>query len=243
MVILENHTVQLLTWKQEHRPIIFVAHGFGGLVCANALSERYGKEPTLKPVWDAIIGFLFLGTPFERSKEAFAEIAQRYRFEEKLENPAEQSAMLLTIKENFLASLKARDRISAPLEIACFYEGEKTAEGIVIVPKNSARLPAVDLYLIHANHDEICKFEDDSDPGYEIVSRLLRQWIRACDVISGSRFDVSVGHSYQTMVTGDIYSGNFDRDSFTSSSNSNTFGGRVLGGLGLTRPDSPWKRK
>jgi hypothetical protein len=192
---------------------------------------RYGKDPAYKPILDAIIGFLFLGTPFERSREVFSKLTQRYRTN--LKNPDEQSAKLSMIKQDFLASLKVRDKSSAPLEIACFYEDMPTAkEGIVIVPKNSAKLPEVDSYLIHANHDEICRFENASDSGYKCISKLLSQWIRACDVISGSRSDDSIAHSYQTMVTGDIYSGNFGGNSFIS------------GGIpSISRSDSWWKSR
>jgi protein SERAC1 len=232
MMTLKIRSVQSLTCKQVRRPIIFVAHGFGGLVCANAFSKHYGKNLTYKPVLDAIIGFLFLGTPFERSKEDFSRLAERYGAN--LKNPEEQSAKLLKIKQDFVASLKALDRLSAPLEIACFYEDVPTKEDIIIVPKNSARLPAVDSYLIHANHDEICKFKNASDSGYELISQLLEQWIRTCDVISGSRSDDSISDSYQAMVTGDIYSGNFG-------GNILNFGSSALGNLRISRTGS-WRK-
>jgi hypothetical protein len=232
MMTLKKRSVQSLTCKQRRRPIIFVAHGFGGLVCANAFSKHYGKDPTYKPVLDDIIGFLFLGTPFERSKEDFAELARRYRpgeENENLKNPGERSAKLLMIKQDFLASLKASDKSSTPLEIACFYEDMPTAKagGIVIVPKDSASLPEVDSYPIHADHDEICRFKNASDSGYRLISQLLRQWIRACDVISGSISDISIGDSYKNMVTGNIYSGNF--------------GGNSWGNFGISRSDS-WRK-
>ena len=47
---------------QERRPIIFIAHSLGGIVCKQALILAY-RNPSYSNILDSTIGILFFGTP------------------------------------------------------------------------------------------------------------------------------------------------------------------------------------
>jgi hypothetical protein len=172
-----------------------------------------------------MVGLLFLGTPFERSKKDFVQLALRYHPELKtddLKNLEEQSQKLFGIKEAFVRFVRTRDNSSSPLEIACFFEEEKTTiqgSKIMIVPEKSATLSGFDSYSIPADHYEICKFKGNYDVGYRYISRLLRQWIRSYDVVKGAADNVVfTSQNYANLVTGNIYNGNIDSTYFGSKS-------------------------
>ncbi|KAK3374310.1 Alpha/Beta hydrolase protein [Lasiosphaeria ovina] len=54
--------------KASSRPLIFVAHSLGGLVCKEAiLLSRNNPEPHLRGIFDCIRGVIFMGTPHKGS--------------------------------------------------------------------------------------------------------------------------------------------------------------------------------
>ena len=176
------------------RPIIFVSHSLGGLVCANALSRHHGTDLASASLVEKTIGAVFLGTPFEGSSKAkWAGRALKIldwistTHKEDVKDLEERSAKLMSINDNFQKFLKARDRSETRqfVEVACFFEqyamyklGKKIG---TIVPKESACLPGIDPQSIQANHIDMCKFEDEDREGYKNISQRLSQWISDLD--------------------------------------------------------------
>lgn len=140
------------------------------------------------------IGVVFLGTPFEGSSKAkwtgralkiLDWISTTHK--ENVKDLEERSAKLMSINEAFQKFLKARDRSETRqfVEVACFFEqyamykaGKKIG---TVVPKESACLPGIDPQSIHANHVDMCKFEDEDREGYKNISQRLNQWISDLD--------------------------------------------------------------
>ncbi|KAI9763799.1 MAG: hypothetical protein M1839_006309 [Geoglossum umbratile] len=180
--------------KTADRPVIFVCHSLGGLVCANALSRHHGTDLASASLVEKTIGVVFLGTPFEGSSKAkWAGRALKVldwastTHKEDVKDLEERSAKLMNINDAFQKFLKARDRSETGqfVEVACFFEqyamykaGKKIG---IIVPKESACLPGVDPQSIQANHVDMCKFEDEDREGYKNISQRLSQWVSDLD--------------------------------------------------------------
>ncbi|KAH7122359.1 putative ribonuclease p/mrp subunit [Dendryphion nanum] len=180
--------------KTADRPVIFVCHSLGGLVCANALSRHHGADLAGASLADKTIGAIFLGTPFEGSSKAkWARRALKVldwvstTHREDVKDLEERSATIMSINNAFQRFLKARDRSEARqfVEVACFFEqyamykaGKKIG---IIVPKESASLPGIDPQSIQSNHVDMCKFEDEDREGYKNISQRLSQWVSELD--------------------------------------------------------------
>ncbi|CAO2649496.1 Nn.00g068810.m01.CDS01 [Neocucurbitaria sp. VM-36] len=180
--------------KTTDRPVIFVCHSLGGLVCANALSKHHGTDLASANLVDKTIGVIFLGTPFEGSSKAkWAGRALRIldyistTHKDDVKDLEERSAKLMNINHEFQKFLKTRDRSETRqfVEIACYFEqyamykaGKKIG---IIVPKESACLPGIDPQSIQANHVAMCQFEDEDREGFKSISQRLNQWISDLD--------------------------------------------------------------
>ncbi|KAF9893431.1 hypothetical protein FE257_010743 [Aspergillus nanangensis] len=219
---IEDHSTALLQsliglramTETSDRPIIFICHSLGGLVCANALSRHYGTDEACASLVDNTIGIIFLGTPFEGSSKAkWATRALNMldwistTHKEDINDLQERSARLIDINHDFQKFLKARDRSKNTqfVEVACFFEQYAMYNRVrrigIIVPKESASLPGIDPQSIQANHVDMCKFEDEDREGYRNVSQLLAQWISRFQ----QRSNTSMGESQQYSVRfGDV---------------------------------------
>ncbi|KAH8892162.1 hypothetical protein GQ53DRAFT_806100 [Thozetella sp. PMI_491] len=178
--------------ETNDRPIIFVAHSLGGLVCANAISKQHGTETAEKALVGKVRGMIFLGTPFAGSEKAsWALIGTQFLSlfsstnEEKIGDLEKRSKMLIDINNNFLQVIKERDRIGPWIEVACYFEEIPTkAAGFsigFIVDRASATLPGIVPLSIQEDHSDMCKFEDEYRSGFISISNKLSQWIQALD--------------------------------------------------------------
>lgn len=155
-------------------------------MCANALSKHNGTDTASDNLVERTIGIIFFGTSFEGSSKAkWGSRALKIldwvntTHKENVKDLEERSAQLVSIDTVFQKFLKARDRSESKifLEVACFFEEyamyKMGAKIGVIVPKESACLPDIDLQSIHANHVDMCKFEDEDREGYKRISQKL----------------------------------------------------------------------
>ncbi|MCJ1270442.1 Serine active site containing protein 1 [Lobaria immixta] len=121
----------------SRRPIIFVAHSLGGIVCANALllAGNSPEEP-VREIGKRTRGIAFLGTPFEGSDKAkWAETGLRFFLLFKDTNDAiptdlrEDSNKLSDVGEAFPDLLRRRRESEEPrskIEVTCFCEERRT---------------------------------------------------------------------------------------------------------------------
>ncbi|KAH8723884.1 hypothetical protein GQ44DRAFT_709308 [Phaeosphaeriaceae sp. PMI808] len=246
--------------KTADRPVIFVCHSLGGLVCANALSRHHGTDLAGANLVEKTIGVVFLGTPFEGSSKAkWAGRALKVldwvstTHKEDVKDLEERSAKLMSINDTFQKLLKARDRSETRqfIEVACFFEqyamykaGKKIG---TIVPKESACLPGIDPQSIQANHVDMCKFEDEDREGYKNISQRLSQWVSDLDRREGSAAksqthsvymgDVNYRNKIENnrgVIMGHAHSTATDGVRITGSSTSNTYNGINPNDFGAT---------
>ncbi|KAF4461304.1 ribonuclease p mrp subunit [Fusarium albosuccineum] len=174
------------------RPIMFVCHSLGGLVCANAVAKQYGADTAEKALVDKIRGMIFLGTPFAGSKHApWALIVTQFlrllvsTNQEKLKHLDERSEKLVDISNEFLKFIWERQRSDAPIQVAFYFEEYPTKQrGLnvgFIVDRESAVPRGFTALSIPEDHSDMCKFEDEYRSGFISISDNLCQWIRALD--------------------------------------------------------------
>ncbi|KAK4034393.1 hypothetical protein C8A01DRAFT_49201 [Parachaetomium inaequale] len=172
----------------NERPILFVCHGLGGLVCEDALvMSKQKPEPYLRAIQQSTRGIAFLGTPHQGSN--IADWYERWGRRLGHFRPTNldivsvlhrESEVLARIQNSFHTMLKARTvQALPPIEIACFYE-ELPLPGIgLAVSMQSAVCPGCGVPIgIHANHTDMTKFVGAHDPGFVALSRELGRWVR-----------------------------------------------------------------
>ncbi|KAF4126369.1 Ankyrin Repeat [Geosmithia morbida] len=196
---LRDHATNLLSdlyikrSRGRGRPIIFVAHSLGGLLCKEALLMAEKEQPGSPngDIFSSTWGIAFLGTPHRGSTAAremryLAAALERYTSASLLDNIdilAPDSQYLDSMRRDF-ADLLGRRASKTPINIVCFYEELKTETHLLssnaqhIVPKASATLDGFRSGSICANHMNMAKFASPTDPGFErLVFGYLKYWV------------------------------------------------------------------
>jgi protein SERAC1 len=180
------------------RPIIFVAHSLGGLVCANALASHHGSDDQGQQLVDNTCGTIFLGTPFKGSdKAAWATMAERVlrmfgdSNDQTIKHLDERSEKLQQISIDFHMLLQKRyaSKELKPIQVACFFEEMNTTKNWwkvkkdlgQIVTDKSATLAGYKPIGINANHIAMCKFPALQTQGYIDVTGKMKLMISNLD--------------------------------------------------------------
>ncbi|KAK3307268.1 uncharacterized protein B0T15DRAFT_414325, partial [Chaetomium strumarium] len=193
-----NHAWNLLTSlatyrerdETNERPIVFVCHSLGGLVCEDALvTSRQRPEKHLRNILQSTRAIAFLGTPHHGAGLArWAELLSRYVGLVKQTNTKivavlrQESEMLARIQDSFHTMVIARSKEGQrQINITCFFE-ELPLLGVgQVVPQHSAILPGYIPIGIHSNHMDMARFASADDPGFTAVCGELRRWIKEMD--------------------------------------------------------------
>lgn len=166
------------------RPIIFVAHSLGGLVCKEALLlSRNNPEPHLKSLFTSTKAVAFMGTPHTGSWMAdwstiLATALGIVKSTNKslLEILETDDQFLESIQVGFLSMIRGLQREGRQLEITCFYEElPLPVIGRKVVSKDSATFAGYNPISIHANHRNMVKFASEYENGFK---RLLGELVR-----------------------------------------------------------------
>jgi protein SERAC1 len=171
--------------RADQRPIIFIAHSLGGLVCEDALNLS-DKRRDLGSILSNTLGIIFIGTPHGGSYLAgwgstVAKYVNIFRGTNRdiLRNLQPGSADLQRTEEDFQHMLR-RDEVN--FNIFCFYEALKMNDAVgKIAERESAVLTAYDNCSINADHRNMTKFSGRADAGYGQVRGVLNRWIQGCE--------------------------------------------------------------
>lgn len=162
----------------RERPIIFIAHSLGGLVCEQALLCCGEGDRLLEKVFRSTRGIIFMGTPHAGSDLAnwgyiLAKLLSTVRkTNSAILDPLRQKSDVLTaIQQQFQQCLR---KPGVNIEIYCFFEEKAVGGGVgVIVPEYSATLSQYSNQSIAANHMDMTKFSGTNDAGYQkVLSRV-----------------------------------------------------------------------
>ncbi|KAF2738595.1 hypothetical protein EJ04DRAFT_541275 [Polyplosphaeria fusca] len=169
------------------RPIIFVCHSLGGLVCKQALLLANEPRNQFKDVLSATAAIVFLGTPHRGSKIAEAG---------KLVGSVANAVLRITQIANVTGSIRS-DLISALradsgnlqsltesfhdqldyLKIATFYERQPTPPlQKLVVDRESAILgiPGEQVIPLNADHRSMCRFDSRNKEYLTVLNEVRR---------------------------------------------------------------------
>ncbi|KAK3708301.1 hypothetical protein LTR37_011566 [Vermiconidia calcicola] len=175
--------------ETSDRPLFFVAHSLGGLVVEDMLlSAKNSAEDYCREILESTSGVAFMGTPHCGSQLAvwakmgtsMAKLVKRVN-DSVITVLEPESEVLARIQQEFHTMIRARnDAGKHSMRITCFFEDLETPGVGLVVPKDSAILPAYSSISIPKDHAGMTKFADTEDSGYQRVSGEL--WIWARDV-------------------------------------------------------------
>jgi hypothetical protein len=184
------------------RPIIFVCHSLGGLVVKRTLvycrGLRHPHQEHLRKIYVSTYGILFLGTPHSGSGVAkWAGMLQSISsvllpkkiFDSSphlLQALKPDNETLVSINRDFLGIID-RFRIyffheSKPMDL------KGTRRFIVEEASAAPMIDGVERMGIDADHAAMCRFENESSPGYEAVSEAILRYATASPKVIRNRF-------------------------------------------------------
>ena len=166
------------------RPIIFIAHSLGGLVCEQALLVcREGQDNP--DIFESTLGIIFMGTP-----HAGADLARwgytlatllsvvRRTNSAVLAELKRESDVLTTVQQQFQQLLL---KPGVDIKIFCFFESKPVIGVGLIVSEQSAVLSQYPNQSIAANHLEMTKFSGRNDDGYQRVLSRVQDYIEVME--------------------------------------------------------------
>ncbi|KAJ6439194.1 cytochrome P450 [Purpureocillium lavendulum] len=166
------------------RPVIFVAHSLGGLVCKEAvLLSRNNPEPHLRGLFDCTKGIVFMGTPHRGSWMAdwakipastLGIVKSTNRFLLKILET--DDAYLQSVQDRFWSMIRELQMAGRVIEVTCFFEELPVAGVGIGVPKDSATLESYNAISIHANHSNMVKFSSVDENGFKRLLGELLRW-------------------------------------------------------------------
>ncbi|KAJ5501025.1 hypothetical protein N7527_012146 [Penicillium freii] len=166
------------------RPLIFVAHSLGGLVCKKAiLLSRNNPQPHLRGIFDCAKGIVFMGTPHKGSWMAdWARMPASALGLVKSTNVSlldvlrRDSQLLESIQVEFLLMIREIRESGRSLEVTCFFEELPLPHVGKVVSKESATFEGYSCRSIHANHRDMTKFASVDDNGFRRLLGELNRW-------------------------------------------------------------------
>ncbi|KAI0975133.1 hypothetical protein F4678DRAFT_419393 [Xylaria arbuscula] len=195
------------TTDSSNRPIIFVAHSLGGLVCEDALlSSKNSVEPHLQRILECARAIAFFGTPhagsdltrFALTLTNLAKLFIKKPNNDLLGVLERKSEVLARIQGEFHKMIRARKDTGKPdIKIHCYIE-QVPIEGLekLVVPPESAVLSAYSHSTIHSNHMNMTKFGSQGDSGFILVSGDLLRWVNDLVTLNGRTPGISPYRAY-----------------------------------------------
>lgn len=166
------------------RPLIFVAHSLGGLVCKETiLLSRNNPEPHLQGIFDHTKGIVFMGTPHRGSWMAdWGNIPASALGVIKSSNQSlltvlqTNDAYLQSVQDRFWSMVRESQRAGRGVDVTCFFEELPLLGFGKVVSKDSATLESYNAISVHANHSDMVKFNSADDNGFKRLLGELKRW-------------------------------------------------------------------
>ncbi|KAK4236844.1 hypothetical protein C8A03DRAFT_45208 [Achaetomium macrosporum] len=185
---LIDHASNLLNdlCNESSRPLIFVAHSLGGLVCKEAiLLSQHNPEPHLRGIFDRVMGIVFMGTPHKGSWMAsWARIPASTLGLFKSNNTSllaileTENQLLESIQGKFLSMVRGIQKGDRSFEITCFFEELPLSVVGHVVSRDSATIEGYTSISVHANHRDMVRFTSPEDTGFQRLLGDLEEPVR-----------------------------------------------------------------
>jgi hypothetical protein len=182
--LLNDLTADRASCNASSRPLIFVAHSLGGLVCKKAiLLSRNNPETHLQSIYNSTKGIIFMGTPHKGAWMAdWARIPAGALGLAKSTNKSllqileTESQLLESLQIEFWTMVRESRERGRRLEVTCFFEELPLPVVGKVVGKESATLDGYNSISIHANHRDMVRFRSAQDNGYKRLLGELQRW-------------------------------------------------------------------
>ncbi|KAI1869896.1 uncharacterized protein JN550_005486 [Neoarthrinium moseri] len=183
--LLHDLSAERRTSSAEERPLIFIAHSMGGLVCKMAiLRSRNNPAGHLRGIFQSTKGVLFLGTPHQGSwMSHWAQIPVSALGLAKSTNMTllgilrSDNELLESIRVDFSNLIRELEKEGRTFEVTCFFEELPLPVVGKVVSKESATFQGHDPISIHANHSDMVKFASPNETGFLRLVGELDRWI------------------------------------------------------------------
>ncbi|KAL8753236.1 MAG: hypothetical protein Q9184_005482 [Pyrenodesmia sp. 2 TL-2023] len=225
---IHNHAEQLVAVLSAsrrqagatERPIIFVAHSFGGIIVKRAMiysSEIHGHHVShLRSIFLSTFGILFLGTPHMGSDVAkwrswLDTMYNAHCLSPLVEDESYLIHALTTGSETLQIIERDFVQLASRFHIYYFHEGKPTDLGgtlLYIVDEISASpvLSDVERATIQQDHAHMCEFANRSSPGFDLVTEGIQRYASQAPSIIRSRweYEKSEQHSRKELAASEL---------------------------------------
>ncbi|KAH5617588.1 hypothetical protein HBI23_253250 [Parastagonospora nodorum] len=220
--IVAHRLLLALRRKREHspyRPLLFIAHCFGGLVVVKALLDAWHEETEWPGTFASTTGLTFLGTPF-RGAEGMsqAEMLAAAQCEYQQDEIQPEVLRILEPANEFLQELvdqfgKMR-RQPNKAHVACFYELMSSNVGRIVgktdrtrfvVSENSGCLDLSDAtskFSLSRTHVDMNKFGRPTEEDFETVRDVVGDMIQASPGLIAARSQCISKHKIHSCLRG-----------------------------------------
>jgi hypothetical protein len=207
MNLLKDLTDDRACCNASCRPIIFIVHSLGGLVCKKTiLLSRDNREAHFRSIFNWTRGIIFMGTPHRGSWMAdWAKIPASALGLVKSTNKMllqilqTDNELLIDIRDRFAQMIRQLSNESRSIKVVCFFE-ELPLHGVgKVVSRDSATLEGYDAISIHANHSDMVKFHSAEDNGFKRLLGELTRWVAEVqpDPVESPRAATSDDNTYK----------------------------------------------
>ncbi|KAG9858490.1 hypothetical protein KCU98_g434, partial [Aureobasidium melanogenum] len=179
----------------QNRPLIIIAHCFGGLVTLKAILDARNDSNEWPGIFQSVTGLIFFGTPF-RGAEGISQSEMLQAALSKYQDQVQTEVLQILDPGNELLQdlvdtfTKLRSQPNQA-RIACFYETKPCDIGRLIgqrekktfvVSESSSCLDGgtnTDKFSLSRNHFDMNKFNDPLEEDFETVCEVLEKMVEA----------------------------------------------------------------
>ncbi|KAK7177812.1 NB-ARC and TPR domain protein [Paraphaeosphaeria sporulosa] len=191
------------------RPLLFVAHCFGGLVVVKALLEAEQYPSEWPGVFTSTTGLVFFGTPFRgaggMNQMEMLEAARREYDNDQVQPTALEvlqpgNNYLQEVVDGFLKKMRGQ---TSKTQIACFYELK--ASDRFVVSESSGCLDLSDAtskYSLSRTHFDMNKFGKATEEDFETVAEVIKGMVNKSPKLVWARAQYYGKHKVDFHLTG-----------------------------------------
>ncbi|PPJ59921.1 hypothetical protein CBER1_11379 [Cercospora berteroae] len=175
------------------RPLLFVAHSYGGLVLAKALADAWHAQTRWPDIYAATVVAVFMGTPSRGTTHLLhlsilpqIESTSEYVLRDNIESSKADSEWLQDMFSDFCKSIResAEDDGKAP-SIACYYEREPTDLSFYL---RNSKIAEREIPTSTDQYRDIVVSESSACLDNMSSTLDIRKYSRACDHLNLHRF-------------------------------------------------------
>ncbi|KAH6383964.1 hypothetical protein HBI60_252390 [Parastagonospora nodorum] len=202
------------------RPLMFVAHCFGGLVVLKTLLEAEQYQNDWPGVFSSTTGLIFFGTPFRgaegMNQMEMLEAARREYHEDQVQPTALEvlqpgNAYLREVVDGYLKRTRGQTNKT---QIACFYEQKSSNVGKIVGKEDRTRFvvsessgcldvsDATSKYSLSRTHFDMNKFAKASEEDFETVADVVKDMAEGSPALLSARSQYNGKHKIELSLQG-----------------------------------------